>query len=188
MKLRTGDSVVVITGKDRGKTGTILRVLHEQERIVVGGVAMRTKHMKKTAQQPGQIIRFEGSIHVSNVMILDPKTKKRARIGYKIDEKGKKIRISKKSGEEVVHVKGVKTKKEKKIEKVKEGTPLRQGSGGQAKETTTKTTPKKGPFWKRMGFGAGAMQDADSEDRSAHKAAGAPPSETVHVRGGSRGS
>lgn len=182
MKLHTGDTVVVITGKDRGKVGTVMRVLAERQRIVVGGIAMRTKHMKKTAQQAGQIVRFEGSIHMSNVMIIDPKTKKRSRIGYKIDEKGKKLRISKKSGEVVVPVKAAKVKKE--MTKGKEG---KKGTEG-TEATTTKTTPKSGknPFWKRMGFGAGALQDDQSGD--GHHPAGAPPSETVHVRGGSRGS
>ena len=180
MKLHTGDSVVVITGKDRGKVGTVLRVLAERQRIIVSGVAMRTKHMRKTAQQAGQIIRFEGSVHVSNVMIIDPKTKKRARIGYKVDEKGKKIRVSKKSGEIVVPVKAAKMPKKKTTETKKETTK-------DDTKTKSSTSQKKGPFWKRMGFGAGAMQEGD-QGRVHGGPEGAPPSETVHVRGGSRGS
>lgn len=101
MKLHTGDSVVIITGKDRGKTGRILRVLPEKSRVVVTGLNMRTRHMRKTAQAPGRIVRYEASIHASNVMAVDPKTKKRTRIGYK-EHDGKWERVAKKSGELLV--------------------------------------------------------------------------------------
>ena len=99
MKIRTGDSVVVIAGKDKGKTGTVLRVLHAKNRLVIEGVNMRVRHMRKTAQGPGQRIKYEAGIAVSNVMIVDPKTKKPTRIGYKIDDKGNKKRVAKMSGE-----------------------------------------------------------------------------------------
>ena len=97
MKISQGDTVVVIAGKDKGKQGTVVRTLKNEHRVIVSGVNMVTKHIKKTAQSEGKKITFEHSIHVSNVMILDPKTKKPTRIGYK-RQNGKKVRVSKKSG------------------------------------------------------------------------------------------
>jgi large subunit ribosomal protein L24 len=103
MKIHTGDIVVINTGKDKGKQGTVLRVLETKNRVVVEGVNMRVRHIKKTAQSAGQRISYEASIHASNVQILDPKTKKPTRIGYKVDAKtGKKTRIAKASGEVIV--------------------------------------------------------------------------------------
>lgn len=99
MKIRTGDTVVVISGKDKGKTGSVLRVLPNKGRVVVADINLRTKHVKATAQQAGQKITYEASIDASNVMLLDPKTKKRTRIAYRKNEKGFKERIAKKSGE-----------------------------------------------------------------------------------------
>lgn len=99
MKIRTGDTVVVISGKDKGKTGSVLRVLANKNRVVVADINMRTKHVKATAQQAGQKITYEASIDVSNVMLIDPKTKKRTRISYRKNEKGFKERIAKNSGE-----------------------------------------------------------------------------------------
>src|SRR3989344_1478969 len=102
MKLRTGDSVLIIAGKDRGKSGTVLRVLKNKGRLVVEGVNMRTRHIRKTAQQAGQIVRYEASIHASNVMIVDTKTKKPTRIRAGKDEKtGHKVRIAVKSGQAI---------------------------------------------------------------------------------------
>lgn len=97
MKIKKGDQVVVIAGKDRNKTGTILRTLQKQERVVVEGVNKVTRHVKKTREAKGETRVFEAPIHVSNVMILDPKTKKASRIGYRIPKEGRKERISKKS-------------------------------------------------------------------------------------------
>lgn len=157
MKLHTGDTVVVITGKDKGKTGKILRVLSEQGRLVVEGVNMRTRHVRKTRERPGQIIRYEASFHVSNVMLLDSKTKKPARVGYQIKD-GKKIRISKRSGDTIE--KGVKRTKGAKVIKEEKG----------ATEKDVPKAPTKRPFWKRLGFGADALEEAEvhptSEDHS----------------------
>ncbi len=100
MKLHTGDLVVVIAGKDKGKTGRILRVLAESSRVVVAGINMRTRHIKKTLQAAGRVVRYEASLHASNVMAIDPKTKKRTRIGYRLKD-GLKERIAKRSGEEL---------------------------------------------------------------------------------------
>ncbi|MDP2103386.1 MAG: 50S ribosomal protein L24 [Candidatus Gracilibacteria bacterium] len=97
MKVRSGDMVQVISGKDKGKKGKILATNPESRLIVVEGVNIATRHMKKQGTTPGQIIKVEKPIQASNVMILDPESGKPTRIGIKI-EGGKKVRIAKKSG------------------------------------------------------------------------------------------
>ena len=97
MNLKTGDKVVVIAGKDRGKEGTITKVLKEENRVIVEGVNVIKKHVKPNGQTTGSIIDKEAPIHASNVMIIDPKTKKRTRIGHTVDKKGNKVRVAKKS-------------------------------------------------------------------------------------------
>ena len=97
MNFKTGDKVVVISGKDKGKEGKITHVLRNENRVVVEGVNVVKKHVKGNGQQAGSINDVEAPINASNVMIIDPKTKKPTRIGHKIDKDGKKIRISKKS-------------------------------------------------------------------------------------------
>ena len=100
MNFKVGDKVVVIAGKDKGKEGKIIKTLKNDNKVVVEGINMVTKHVKPTAQnENGGIIKVEAPIHASNVMILDPKTKKRTRIAHEIDENGKKHRISVKSKE-----------------------------------------------------------------------------------------
>jgi large subunit ribosomal protein L24 len=99
MKIKKGDNIVVIAGKNKGTTGQVMRTFKKTERIVVKGVNLRKKHIKKTASRPGEIITFEAPIHVSNVMMIDPKTKKRSRVGYQKLKDGKKIRIAKTSKE-----------------------------------------------------------------------------------------
>ena len=99
-RLKTGDKVVVITGDDKGKEGKILKVL--KDRVLVEGVNIVKKHLKpKNNNGNGEIVEVEAPIHRSNVMLLDPKTKKPTRVGTQIDSKGKKIRISKKSNEKI---------------------------------------------------------------------------------------
>jgi large subunit ribosomal protein L24 len=98
MKLKINDKVLIIAGKDKGKAGKITRVEHKHNRIVVEGVNIRTKHIKKQQQQAGQIIKYEAPISVSNAMILDPNLNKPTRISYKLLQNGKKERISKISG------------------------------------------------------------------------------------------
>ena len=97
MKIKTGDTVVVIAGKERNKTGKVLRILEKSSRVVIEGLNNVTRHVKKTANKKGQKLSFEAPIHSSNVMLLDPKTKKATRIGYKVNKEGKKERITKKS-------------------------------------------------------------------------------------------
>ena len=98
MNLVKGDTVIVIAGRDKGKTGVIQKVIPESNRVVVENVNLRKKHRKPTQQNPdGGIVEIYAPINASNVMLLDPKTKKPTRIGHKI-VKGKKVRFAKKSG------------------------------------------------------------------------------------------
>lgn len=97
MKIKKGDMVVVIAGKERNKTGKVLRTLSKDDRVVVEGLNKVVRHMRKTKGRAGERVSFEAPIHVSNVMVLDPKTKKGSRVGYHLTKDGKKERISKKS-------------------------------------------------------------------------------------------
>ncbi len=100
MKLRLNDQVVVISGKDKGKKGAIIKINTTKSTVVVEKINIRTRHMKKTQTTAGEIVKYEAPIHVSNVQIVDPKTGKAARVGYKIIS-GKKERFSKGSGEPI---------------------------------------------------------------------------------------
>ena len=97
MHFKTGDKVVVISGKDKGKEGKIIKVLRNENRVVVEGVNIVKKHVKGNGQTAGSINEVEAPIHASNVMIIDPKTKKPTRIGHSVNKDGKKIRVAKKS-------------------------------------------------------------------------------------------
>ena len=100
-RIRKGDNVIVIAGNDKGKTGKVLTVIPDKDRVIVEGVAMVSKHTKPNAKAPqGGIIKQEASIHVSNVSLIDPKSGKATRVGFKIDG-GKKVRVAKKSSEEI---------------------------------------------------------------------------------------
>jgi len=102
MNFKVGDEVVVIAGSDKGKKGKILKTLKEENKVIVEGVKVVKKHQKPTGQETGGIVERNAPIAASNVMIVDPKTKKRTRIGHTTDEKtGKKIRITKKSNEKI---------------------------------------------------------------------------------------
>lgn len=99
MKILKGDKVVVIAGKDKGKTGTVQAVYPKVGKVVVEGVNVHKKHKKPTQQTPeGSVLEIYVPIDVSNVAIVDPKTKKASRVGYAVDKNGKKVRISKASG------------------------------------------------------------------------------------------
>jgi len=101
MRVKKGDTVVVIAGKDKGKKGTVVKVMPKANRVLVEGVNMITKHQKPTAMNPqGGIVNKEASIHISNVMPLDPETGKGTRVRYEVKE-GKKARVSVKSGKEI---------------------------------------------------------------------------------------
>lgn len=99
MKIKQDDQVRVIAGKDKDKKGKVLRVMKKTNRVVVEKINMRTRHIKKSATRPGEIIHYEAPLHASNVMVIDPKKNQPTRVGYKKLENGKKIRIAKKSGD-----------------------------------------------------------------------------------------
>ncbi len=101
MKLKVGDKVVVIAGKDKGKEGNIIKTLRSENKVVVEGVNKVKKHIKPTGNEAGSIVEMEAPLHASNVMIIDPKTKKGTRIGHTTDKEGKKIRVSRKSNEKL---------------------------------------------------------------------------------------
>lgn len=97
MKIHTEDQVIVIAGKDKGKKSKVVRAIPTENKVIVEGVNIITRHIKKQGSTPGQKVSYEKPIDVSNVMLLDPKTGAPTRIGYKI-ENGKKLRVAKKSG------------------------------------------------------------------------------------------
>ena len=98
-KVKKGDRVVVITGRDRGKQGEVLKVLREDDRLIVQGVNMIKRHMRPSARHPGGIVEKEASIHVSNVAHVDPSANQATRVGYKFLDDGRKVRFAKRSGE-----------------------------------------------------------------------------------------
>jgi len=98
LKIRKGDKVVVITGKDKGKTGEVTQVIPKESRVVVQGVNIVRRHQRQTAQQQGGIITKEAPIHISNVAHVDPNSEKPTRIGYRTQEDGRKVRVAKRSG------------------------------------------------------------------------------------------
>jgi large subunit ribosomal protein L24 len=99
LKVRKGDHVVVITGKDRGKKGEVIKVIPAENRAIVRGVAMVKRHQRQTATQDGGIIAKEAAIHISNLALEDPKDGKPTRVGYKFLKDGRKVRYAKRSGE-----------------------------------------------------------------------------------------
>lgn len=102
MHIKKGDTVEVNCGEDRGRQGRVLKVIPEKERAIVEGLNLHKKHTKPSAQYPqGGIIESEAPIHISNLNVVDPKTGKGVRIGRRLNEEGKLVRYSKKSGEEI---------------------------------------------------------------------------------------
>ena len=100
-KIKKGDKVIVITGRDRGKQGEVLRVLREESRVVVQGVHIVKRHTRQSAGNPGGIIEKEAAIHVSNVAHVDPKSGKATKVGFKSLEDGRKVRVARRSGETI---------------------------------------------------------------------------------------
>jgi large subunit ribosomal protein L24 len=100
-KIKKGDKVVVLTGRDRGRTGEVIEVRPTEERALVRGVNLVKRHQKQSAQQEGGIISKEAPIHLSNIAYADPKDGKPTRIGFKVLTGGKKVRVAKRSGAEI---------------------------------------------------------------------------------------
>ena len=101
LKIKKGDQVIVLTGKDKGKKGEVLRAIPEKSRVIVQGVNVVKKHQKPTQFAAGGIVEKELSIHVSNVAVADPKEDKPTRVGYKTLKSGKKVRVARRSGETI---------------------------------------------------------------------------------------
>ncbi len=170
MKLSHGDPVIIISGRDKGKKGTVMRVLSEQDRVIVSGVNMVTKHIKKTAQTEGKKVRFEASIHVSNVQIVDPKSGKSSRIGYRVDPKThKKVRFAKASGTALSRTKVEPAEMKKDAKAVPSSDPAKQPA-------------KKSPFWKKVGFGSEAVEAEGAKGETG------PAKAAIPTRSAGRGS
>jgi large subunit ribosomal protein L24 len=100
-KIRKGDKVVVLAGRDKGRTGEVVEVRPDENRALVRGVNMVKRHQRQTAQQEGGIISKELPVHLSNIALADPKDGKPTRVGFKFQPDGKKVRIAKRSGAEI---------------------------------------------------------------------------------------
>jgi large subunit ribosomal protein L24 len=99
-RIKKGDQVVVITGADKGRRGEVLQVMPKDERAVVRGVRVVKRHTKPSGMgQPGGIIEKEGPIHLSNLMLVDPKSDKPTKVGFRVIEGGQKVRVAKATGE-----------------------------------------------------------------------------------------
>jgi large subunit ribosomal protein L24 len=100
-KIRKGDKVVVLTGRSKGRTGEVIQVIPAENRALVRGVNMIRRHQKQTASQEGGVISKEAPIDLSNIAIADPKDGKPTRVGFKVLDGGKKVRVAKRSGEQI---------------------------------------------------------------------------------------
>ena len=98
-KIKKGDKVVVLTGRDKGKSGEVVQVLPKETRAIVRGVNLVKRHTRQTAQTEGGIISKEATIHLSNIALVDPKDGKPTRVGFKVLEDGRKVRFAKRSGD-----------------------------------------------------------------------------------------
>lgn len=101
-KIKKGDTVIVLTGKDKGRKGEVIKAYPEENRVLVAGVNIKARHTKPSQADPqGGIKRNEAPIHVSNVAHVDPTSGKPTRVGFRIDDKGRKVRFAKRSGETI---------------------------------------------------------------------------------------
>lgn len=98
-KIKKGDNVVVLTGKDKGRTGIVMEMVNKTDRVMVQGINMVKRHTKQSQTSEGGIISKEASVHISNVALADPKDGKPTRVGIKIEDDGTKVRFAKRSGE-----------------------------------------------------------------------------------------
>ena len=98
-KIRKGDNVMVLTGKDKGKTGDVLKVLRDEQRVIVQGVNIVKRHTAPSQNNPGGIDQKESAVHISNVSLVDPESGKPTKVGFKLLEDGRKVRVARGSGE-----------------------------------------------------------------------------------------
>ena len=101
LKIRRGDTVVVISGKEKGKRGEVKEVLPKKDRVVVEGVNERTRHARPTQNNQQGLFTFDAPIHVSNVMLVDPDSGEPTRVGYRFTDSGEKVRVSRKTGKDI---------------------------------------------------------------------------------------
>ena len=99
LKIKKGDTVVVLTGRDKGKTGSVVRALPRENKVIVQGINVAKRHQRQTPTAQGGIIEKEQPIHVSNVSAIDPKSSKPTRVGFKVNKDGTSTRIARRSGE-----------------------------------------------------------------------------------------
>ena len=100
-KIRKGDKVVVLAGKDKGRTGEVLSVQPKEDKAIVRGINVVVRHQRQTQSEQGGLVRKEAPIHLSNIAIADPKDGKPTRVGFKFEKDGKKVRVAKRSGETI---------------------------------------------------------------------------------------
>ena len=98
-KIRKGDKVVVLAGRDKGRSGEVLRVMPKEEKAIVRGINIIVRHQRQSQAQEGGLIRKEAPIHLSNIALADPKDGKPTRVGFQVQADGKKVRVAKRSGE-----------------------------------------------------------------------------------------
>jgi large subunit ribosomal protein L24 len=98
-KIKKGDKVVVVSGRDKGRSGEVVRVMPREDRALVRGINVVKRHQKQTMKEEGGIVRKELPIHISNIAIADPKDGKPTRVGFKILDDGRKVRFAKRSGD-----------------------------------------------------------------------------------------
>ena len=99
LKIKRGDSVVVIAGRDKGRTGEVLRVFPDESRVIVQGVHVAKRHTRQRMGEPGGIVEKELTIHISNIAHVDPQSRKPTRVGYRRLDDGRKVRFARRSGE-----------------------------------------------------------------------------------------
>jgi large subunit ribosomal protein L24 len=100
-RIRKGDTVVVITGVNKGRRGEVLRVMPKADRAVVQGVAMATRHVKQRGMEQGGIRQQEAAVHMSNLMLIDPRSEKPTKVGFRVLDDGRKVRVAKATGETI---------------------------------------------------------------------------------------
>ena len=100
-KIKKGDKVVVLTGRDKGRSGEVIEVRPRESRALVRGINMVRRHQRQTAAQQGGIIAKEATVHLSNIAVADPKDGKPTRVGFKLLKDGRKVRVAKRSGEQI---------------------------------------------------------------------------------------